>query len=261
MTTIQGAGHVVEAKLMVFRRLWKANVLSSFFQPLFYLLAMGIGVGSLVNRNASSGDVLGGVPYVAFIAPGLLATTAMVVATVESSWPVLGGFKWDRSYLAMVATPLDALDIVVGHFAWIAFRVTIACAAVAAVMTLIPDTRSTGLPLAVLFAILTAVAIGMPTAAYAATRENDGGFAAFQRFVVTPLLLFGGAFFPVSQLPGWLQPIAKATPLWHGVELCRRVSLHTLGAGRALGHVAYLVLWTVAGVAAATMLFRRRLAR
>jgi lipooligosaccharide transport system permease protein len=258
--SIAGAGHVVEAKLMLFRRLWRLNVLSSFGQPLFYLLAMGVGVGSLVNQNSSSEELLGGVSYVAFIAPGLLATTAMVVATIESSWPVLAGFKWERSYLAMAATPLDAVDIVIGHMAWIALRVAISCTAVAVVMAIIPETRSTGLVLAVVFAILTAIAIGMPTAAYAATRQGDGGFAAFQRFVVTPLLLFGGAFFPISQLPSWMRPIVYITPLWHGVELCRGVSLHTLDVATAVGHIAYLGLWAVVGTVAAIVVFRRRLA-
>ena len=260
MASVQGAGHIVETKLMVFRRLWKANILSSFFQPLFYLLAMGIGVGSLVNQNASSTEMLGGVTYVQFIAPGLLATTAMVVATVESTWPVLSGFRWDRTYVAQSATPLDATDIVTGHFVWIAIRVAIAATAVAAVMAIIPATRSSGLLLAVIFAVLTGVSIGMPTAAYAATRQNDGGFAAFQRFVVTPLLLFGGAFFPTSQLPAWLQPIAEITPLWHGVELCRGASLHTLELWPTIGHIAYLLLWTVVGTILASRLFTRRLA-
>ena len=260
MATVQGTAHIVETKLMLFRRLWKANLLSSFFQPLFYLLAMGIGVGSLVNQNTSGTDALGGVSYVAFIAPGLLATTAMVIATVESTWPVLSGFRWDRTYVAQAATPLDATDIVSGHLVWISIRVVIAATAVAAVMAIIPDTRSTGLPLAVLFAILTGAAIGMPTAAYAATRHTDGGFAAFQRFVVTPLLLFGGAFFPTSQLPAWLQPIAEITPLWHGVELCRGATLHTLTFWPAVGHVAYLMLWLVVGTVVAARLFARRLA-
>jgi len=261
MASVQGAGHIVETKLMVFRRLWKANILSSFFQPLFYLLAMGIGVGSLVNQNVSSTDALGGVTYVQFIAPGLLATTAMVVATVESTWPVLGGFRWDRTYVAQSATPLDASDIVIGHFVWIAIRVAIAAAAVAAVMAIIPDTRSSGLPLAVVFAVLTGVSIGMPTAAYAATRQNDGGFAAFQRFVVTPLLLFGGAFFPTSQLPAWLQPVAEVTPLWHGVELCRGATLGVLSWPGVAVHVLYLAAWGLGGILLARRAYRRVLER
>lgn len=258
--TLSGPVHVVEAKLLLFRRVWKANLLTSFFQPLFYLLAMGVGVGSLINENAGSSDALGGVSYLAFIAPGLLATTGMVLASVESSWPVLGGFKWDRGYHAVSATPLDATDIVLGHLTWIALRAIIACTAVGAVMAILPETRSSGLVLAIGFATVTAVAVAMPTAAYAATRENDGGFAAYQRFVITPLLLFGGAFFPVSQLPGWIRPIAYATPLWHGVELCRRATLHTLTAGRAAAHLAYLALWVSVGTIAALRLFRRRLA-
>lgn len=258
--SLNGPVRVVEGKLLLFRRVWKANLLTSFFQPLFYLLAMGVGVGSLVNQNSGSDDLLGGVSYVAFIAPGLLATTGMVLASVESSWPVLGGFKWDRGYLAISATPLDAIDIVIGHLGWIALRALIACTAVASVMALIPDTRSSGLVPAVVFAVITAVSIAMPTAAYAATRQNDGGFAAYQRFVITPLLLFGGAFFPVSQLPSLVRMVAYVTPLWHGVELCRGAALHTLSPGAAAGHLAYLALWIVVGTSVALRLFRRRLA-
>jgi lipooligosaccharide transport system permease protein len=108
------------------------NLLSSLVQPMLYLLGLGVGVGSLVDRNTGSSDVLGASSYVAFVAPGLLVTTAMALAAGESMWPVMGGLKWSRGYHGMAATPLSARDIVVGHGTWMALRCGIAAGAVAA---------------------------------------------------------------------------------------------------------------------------------
>jgi lipooligosaccharide transport system permease protein len=250
---------VLEWNIAVYKRLWRANLVTSFVQPLLYLVGIGIGVGSLVNRNASSTDVLGGVTYAQFLAPGLLATTAMMVSSTESTWPVLDGFKWRRYYTAMTSTPIEVADIVLGHLIWLAFRLVIACTAVAAAMAIVPQTRSIGLLLAVPAAVLCGLSVGMPTTAWAATREVDTAFAAFQRFVIIPLFLFAGAFYPVSQLPEWVRWFAYLTPVWHGVELCRGATLNDLSPAAAVGHVAYMAAWTVGGTLAALPIFRRRL--
>src|SRR4051794_5922751 len=229
---------VLEWNIAVYRRLWRANLVTSFLQPLLYLLAIGIGVGSLVNRNSSSTDALGGGAYAQFLAPGLLATTAMMVSSTESTWPILDGFKWRRYYTAMTSTPLEVADIVFGHLIWLAFRLIIACTAVAAAMAVVPQTRSIGLVLAIPAAVLCGLAVGMPTTAWAATREVDTAFAAFQRFVIIPLFLFAGAFYPISQLPQWVRWIAYLTPVWHGVELGRGAAVHHLPAAAATRHLA-----------------------
>jgi len=251
---------IVEWNLAVYRRIWRSNMLTSFVQPMLYLLAMGIGVGALVNHNSGSGQILGGIPYIAFVAPGLLATTAMMVGSIESMWPVLDAMTWGRQYEAMAATPLEPNDIVVAHVLWIMFRTGLSAAAVAAAMALFPDVRSWGLLAAVPAAVLTGLAFAMPLAAYTVTRRQDMSFPVIQRFVITPLFLFGGAFFPLSQLPVGIRSVGYATPLWHGVEMCRSfVSGTSMSALAALGHTAYLLVFVIAGAIVMARRTRRRL--
>jgi lipooligosaccharide transport system permease protein len=246
----------------LYKRIWRSNVLGSFVQPLLYLLGMGVGVGSLVDANGASTDILGGVDYVAFLAPALLATTAMIVMSQESMWPVMDGFRWGSQYLAMAATPLRPADIVNGVTLWHATRGFLAASGVAVVLALVPATRSWGLIPAVPFAVLTGLAFAGPITAWAASREySDQSFPAIMRFAIVPMFLFAGAFYPVTQLPGWLQVVAQCTPLYHGVELCRGSVLHTLGLAEAVVHVAVLLAFWLTGLAISRVLFARRLAR
>ncbi len=244
---------------MVFRRLWRLNLLSSFVQPMLYLLGLGVGVGALVDRNTGSTQTLGGMSYVAFVAPGLMATTAMAVCAAESMWPVMGGLKWRRDYHGIAATPLDATDIVVGHMIWMAMRAGIAGLAVAAALVLVDDTRGWGLLPAVLVAMIVGVSFAMPIMAYSVGAEMDGGFPAIQRFVIIPLFLFGGAFYPLAQLPDVVQWFARAFPLWHGVVVARGFTTGSVDWVGVAGHLAYMVLWAVVGTAVSVTRLSRRL--
>ena len=244
----------------VFRRFWVSNLLNSFVQPLLYLLGLGVGVGALVDSTDGSTDVLGGVSYVAYIAPGLIVTTAMAVAAAESMWPILGGFIWNRAYFGISATPLGPNDIVGGHGLWMAVRCLVTSAAVVAVLVFVPDARSWGLIPAIPVAAFTGVAFAMPLLAFAAPRQLDSGFPAMQRFVIVPLFLFGGAFYPISQLPGWTQAIIKILPLWHGVELARSFTLGTFGdSATTITHIVVPLCWIIGGTLLARRYFRRRL--
>jgi lipooligosaccharide transport system permease protein len=242
-----------------YRRLWKTNLLSSFVQPILYLLGLGVGVGSLVDSNSGSADILGGVSYVAYVAPGLLITTAMSLAAGESMWPIMGNLKWQRGFHGIAATPLDARDITLGHATWIGARCGLAGGAVAVALACFPETRSWGLIAAVLMAVLVGVAFAMPITAFSVNSEYDGSFAGVQRFVIIPLFLFGGAFYPLSQLPTVVQWIAKIAPLWHGVTVARSFTTGTVYWPGVLGHVAYIWLWIVAGTVVATRRLRRKL--
>jgi lipooligosaccharide transport system permease protein len=241
---------------MQYRRVWRGTAITSVVNPVFYLGALGIGLGTLVNK--SSGNSLG-VSYIDFVAPGMLAATAMTIASGEASWPVMGSIKWTRQYFAMLATPLGTRDIVLGHQLWMTARVASTSAVYLVVITAFGGVNSPLGILALPSAVLLGAAFTTPFAAYAATRDSDAAFVPVNRFIVVPMFLFSGTFFPVSRLPLPLEWLAYATPLWHGVELCRMFTLGEVNALRALGHAAYLLLFVVIGLAWAQRTYAERL--
>jgi len=243
--------------LTVYKRTWKGTLISSFVLPMLYLAAMGIGLGTFVDSNGTG--ALGGVTYLQFIAPGLLAATALQIAVGEATYPVMSGFKWQKFYYSMVATPLRPADVVYGQLGFIAFRVFSACTVFLAIIAvfggLVSPLGVLGLPVA----LLVGLAVAAPVAAYATTLDNDSGFAMIFRFGVVPAFLFSGAFFPVSQLPDWIEWLAYLSPLWHGVELSRDLSLNTVELWPALGNIAYLAAWFGVGTWFAVRGITRRL--
>ena len=239
-----------------YRRTWRGSVATSIVNPVFYLGALGIGLGTLVNRSGTTPD---GVKYLAFVAPGVLAATAMQIATTEASWPVLGSIRWTRGYYAMLATPLGIRDIVFGHQAWMATRVVSSCAVYLAVIAAFGGVHSPLGALALPACFLIGVAFSAPMAAYAATREHDSAFVVVNRFAIIPMFLFSGTFFPVSRLPLVLRWIAYGTPSWHGVDLCRSLTLGRVHWPLAIAHVLYLLAWGAVGLAFALRTYSRRL--
>lgn len=243
--------------IAAYRRSWRGTIVTSVLNPVFYLAALGIGLGTLVDR---SGNGLG-VEYVDFVAPGLLAATAMQVAAGESSWPVVGAIKWTRAYIAMLATPLGTRDVLLGHQLFIATRVLTSCTIYLLAIAAFGALRSPLAVLALPAALLVGTAFALPIAALAAQLKSDVQLNSLFRFGIVPMFLFSGTFFPVSRLPALLETLAYATPLWHGVELCRGLTLGTIGALPALGHAGYLLAWTLAGLVLAGRSYRRRLFR
>jgi lipooligosaccharide transport system permease protein len=189
----------------------------------------------------------------------MLAATAMTIAAGEASWPVIGSIKWTRQYFAMLATPIGTRDIVLGHQLWMTARVASTSAVYLAVIAAFGGVNSPLGVLALPAAVLLGAAFTAPFAAYAATRESDAAFVPVNRFIIVPMFLFSGTFFPVSRLPLPLEWLAYATPLWHGVELCRMFTLGDMNALRALGHAAYLLLFVVIGLACAQRTYAARL--
>ncbi|WP_207782297.1 ABC transporter permease [Phytoactinopolyspora limicola] len=242
---------------MSYRRVWRGSIISGFLSPLLFLVAIGIGLGSLVDDGPAGG--IEGISYLMFLAPGILAAQAMQTAISESTFPVLGAMKWQRQYHAMTAAPLGIADIVLGHLAFIAFRLTITSTTFVVIATAFGAIESWWVVLAVPVAILTGLAFAAPVFAYAARQEGPSGFSMLFRFVMLPLFLFSGTFFPVDQLPVVLEVIAKFTPLWHSVELCRGLALETLSLLPALGHLAYLLAWLALGITLAMRGFRAKL--
>jgi lipooligosaccharide transport system permease protein len=249
--------------LTSFRRTWKGTVVTSFLVPFLTLAAMGIGLGSFVDDNSGgSGDAsLGGVSYLAFIGPGLLAVTAMQTGVFESTYPILGAFKWDKKYFAMAATPLRVVDIVNSQLAFLAFRVLLPSTVFIAVLTAfgVPDSWW-GTLLAVPAAVLLGMAHAAPVAALSSRLRDESAFSLVFRLGVLPMSLFSGAFFPIDQLPKGVEWIAYVTPIWHGVELCRGLMLGSPGMA-ALWHAAYLAVFVVLGWRWTVTGFAKRLAQ
>jgi lipooligosaccharide transport system permease protein len=240
-----------------YRRTWRGSIYSSVLNPVLYLGSIGIGLGSLVNKHGSAS--LGGIHYLVFLAPGLLAAAAMETGIGESTYPVLGSVKWRRTYYAAGSTPLRPSDLFHGHLLFTTMRLVMNCAVFMAVMAAFGAVKSPWVLAALPVAVLTGLAFATPIEAWAITVMKDTSFAMIFRFGMIPLFLFSGTFFPVSQLPGWAQPIAYATPLWHGVALCRSLSLGTATIGGSLIHIGYLAALAAAGIIVGDRTYRRRL--
>lgn len=254
---LPGAWRAVSAHfLRTYRRVWLGTAITSFLSPLLYLAGMGYGLGALVDRSAGG---VGGVPYVTFIAPGLVAVTALQVAAGETSFSVMGAIKWNRVYEGMLATPLRVPDVVLGHLAFVLVRVLSATAVFFLVAAALGTIRSPWGLLGIGVAALGGMAFATCSYAFAASLTNDQGLTLMLRFVVMPMMLFSGTFFPVEQLPGWLQPVAWLTPLWHAVDATRALTLGTATPGGVLGHVAYLLLVGGLGLVLAVRVLRRRM--
>jgi lipooligosaccharide transport system permease protein len=245
----------------VYRRTWRGTAVSSFLMPVLYLLAMGVGLGSF-SDDPGAQQRLGGVSYLQFVAPGLLAATAMQTAMGESTYPVYGNFKWTKVYLAMVSSPLGVTSVLLGNLTYVAFRLVTTCAVFLVVLGAFGLVAGLG---HALLALPVAVVVGMahatPVFAFSATIDKDAGFAVLFRLGMIPMFLFSGAFFPVAQLPLPFEWLAYATPLFHGVELSRMLLTGDLALGVGAVHLAYLLVWLVGGWLLATRAFANRLVR
>jgi lipooligosaccharide transport system permease protein len=240
-----------------YRRTWRGSIYTSFLSPVLYLGAMGLGLGKLVDAHGTGR--IGGVSYLAFLAPGLLAAAAMQAAIEESTYPVLGSVKWRRTYYAAAASPLRPSDIFHGHLLFTVMRLAMNSVIFVAVMAAFGAIASPWALAAVPVAMLTGLAFAAPVEAWAITTTRDTSFALVFRFGMIPLFLFSGTFFPVTQLPAWIRPLAYATPLWHGVALCRSLSLGTATLTGALVHVGYLAALAAVSIAVGNRTYRRRL--
>jgi lipooligosaccharide transport system permease protein len=230
-------------------------IFQSFGNPLIYLFALGVGLASLVPQG------VGDVTYLQFVAPALMATAAMTVTANETSYPVMMGFKWNPIFFGMNAAPISGAQIVNGMMIHIALRVVVTVSIYFGIIVLFGAVPSSWGWLAILAATLTGMAIGVIIATYTSTiTEDRGQMAMLQRFGITPLFLFSGTFFPLEQLPIFLQPIGWVSPLWHGTELGR---VATYGLDEPIWltvtHVGYLTTLFIVGLWATRKHFTRRL--
>jgi lipooligosaccharide transport system permease protein len=256
-----GIARVFEYRLMDYRRTYRSSIFNSFVGPALFLAAMGVGRGTYVDASATA--ALAGVSYLAFLAPGLLAATAMQTASFEATFPIMGGLVWNRVYHAMYATPIRPMDIALGNLAWIGFRVLLVSSVFVFVTALFGAVVAPLIVLSIPVAVLTGMAFAGPIAAFSATQRTVEKFNAVFRFGITPLFLFSGTFFPVESLPTFLQAVAWLTPLYHGVALSRGLALGTAAEQPLLmlAHAVILFAFAAVGAWAAIRTFERKLVR
>ena len=245
--------YVLEYHLVNYRRTWRSSALSTLLMPLLTMVGFGVGVGSFVPAGVD------GVPYLDWIVPGLIASTAVQAAFGEATWPVLSYFEWLKVYFAQAAAPLRIADILGGHLGFMLFRIVLSATAFLAVAAAFGALHSWWAPLALPVSALVGLAVAAPTVAYSATITSDSYLAMLMRFAVLPMSLFSGVFFPVASLPVLLRWVAYSLPLWHGVELSRDATLGRAPGWPGLLHVLYLLAWCAAGCFLAHLRFRRRL--
>jgi len=243
------ATRVLERNILVYRRSW-IFIVSGFFEPLFYLLSIGLGLSHLVGPIPVDGQL---VPYTAFVAPGLLASSAMNGAMLDSTFLVFFKLKIAKTYDAMLSTPLGVGDVALGELSWCVLRGALYSAAFLSIMAMLGYIVSPWAvlcwPAAVLISLAFAAA-GMAGTTYMRTWQDfDMVSLAF-----IPLFLFSATFYPITVYPGWLQAVVRCTPLYQGVVLVRATDLGIF-SWTLLGHIAYLVIMATAGV----IITRRRL--
>lgn len=228
--------------------------LTAFGNPIAYLAAMGIGLGSLVRADVD------GVRYLWFVAPAMVVSTVVTTAASRGTWPIMSGFKWQKQYLAAFATPLTPAQVAYGEGVWVGALLLVNSAVFWLVGLLFGAWASPWSVLVIGIGALAGMAVFAPLAAWAATVTDEGiRFNLVNRLVVMPLFLFSGTFFPLEVLPGYLQWIGWISPVWHGAQLGRMASYGApLGWVAVAGHVTYLVVLTVAGMMLAARTFTKR---
>ena len=246
---------VTERNIRALRGYWSSALITSFGNPIVYLLALGIGLGSLVPAGVD------GVDYLVFVAPALLAMAAVFVANEESTYPILVGFKYRPIFIAMHQTSLRGGDILLGQMVFVALRMTVTVGIYFFVIWVFGGVVLPTAPLAILVATMTGLAVAAPISAYAATITVDRGqLPMLFRLVFMPLFLFSGTFFPLETLPTGLQVIGWVSPLWHGAEWGRVLTYGLVEPWwLTLIHFLYLAVWIVVGIVVGLRVFDRRL--
>lgn len=237
--------------VLVWRKLSPASLVGNFGDPLLYLLALGYGLGRFVGA-------MDGMPYIAFLASGIVCSSAMNTATFEALYSAFTRMTTQQTWAGMLAAPLDVEDIVLGEMMWAGTKSLISAGAillVAAALGIVHGPRAVlVLPVALLVGICFA-AMGLVVTAVSKSYEF---FLYYVTLVVTPMMLFSGVFFPLQGLPPALQWLAAVLPLTHGVEIIRPLMIGQWPP-RVVLHLSVLVAYAAASYWTATALVRRRL--
>ena len=256
-----GTWYVTEHMVRAMRAYGWTIIVGALGQPILYLLGLAVGLAALIDAPITENGVE--VSYLVFVAPALLMTAALSVASEEFSYPVMAGFKWRRYFFGFSASALSPGQIAGGVVAGASARIILVVVAYYAFLWIfgaVPDPATGWLTVPV--GLLAGLAFGIPYMAYAASiTEDKGQIALVQRFIFMPMFLFSGTFYPLATLPLWLQWIGWVSPLWHATELGRMVTYGKPAEPMmVVVHIGYLLVLSIGGYLAGRRLFRRRLA-
>ena len=257
-----GAFFIMAARLRAMSK-WKVIIITvDVANPIFYLVAIGIGVGVLVSRNSGDSGT-GGIPYLAFIAPALLASTAILGTLDEVVFPTIEGFKWRKLFFAQNSTPISGTQIAIGVYLAAITRALFSATIYYLLLLVFNVVELRESLLLVPTAVFGGASFGALLLFFAAKAEKDEYFfTVLNRLVIMPMFLFSGTFFPLSVMPIYLQPIGWISPLWHATELGRQASYaYGLSALMIAVHLIYLFTIFAVGIICATRQFERRLAK
>lgn len=256
-----GAFYYAEQVLRVMKSYGWSILMYSVGQPVAYLFAMGVGLATLVDTGDAA--AFGGGSYLAFIAPALLVSAAVMTAANEFTFPVMAGFKWRRTYYGPHASPLTPGQIAAGHIMAVTLRLLVQSAIYFGAVALFGAAPSAWAWAGILAATLAGLSFGLPLMAYSASLTQDKGqFALVMRLVVMPLFLFSGTFFPLETLPLAVRWIGWISPIWHGTELGRVLTYgYKEPLVLTLVHVAVLAGLAVLGWVLTRRRFETRMAQ
>lgn len=249
-TTLSRSLRYAESEVIAYRRTWRGTVITAFINPIFFLAAMGAGLGTLVDDG--TGAALS-IPYLTFVASGLMAANAMQNGAGDGAFPVMAGVLWRKNFLGTITTPLGPTDIIWGRLIWGVGRLTFTLLVFAVIAVIFGALEIGPALLAIPPGVLTGIAFTVVITAWTLTREDGRSLSTLFRFAIVPMFLFSGTFFPISQLPDWLEPVAYLTPLFHGVELVRKIALPGVDGSIVTGmsmwvHFGYLVVMSAVGI-------------
>lgn len=237
--------------LLVWRKLVVSSMVGNFGDPLLYLLALGYGLGSFVGS-------IDGTRYVAFLAAGTVCSSAMNAATFEALYSAYTRMTMQQTWSGMLATPVDVEDIVFGEILWAATKSAISSVAIAVVASLLGLVHGWQAVLVVPVALLTGMTFAAMALVVTSFAKGYDSFVYYFTLLATPMMLFGGVFFPVDRLPPAVQWLSAALPLHHSVSLVRPLMLGRSPESPAL-HVAVLAAYAVVAAAIAVRQVRHRL--
>ena len=257
-----GALYIASARLKSISK-WRTIIAAvDIGNPFFYLIAVGIGIGVLVEQGSGTSGT-NGIKYIAFIAPALLANSAIMGIMDETVFPTIEGFKWRKIFFAQNSTPITGRQIALGVFIAALCRALFSVS-VYYILLLAFDVVNFGISfLLIPIAVLGGGAFGaLMLFAAAKIEKEDQFFNILSRLVIMPMFLFSGTFFPLSSMPIYLQPIGWVSPLWHATELGREAAFdYGISTTMILVHLIFLFTLLVIGLVLATRQFEKRLAK